>query len=499
MKYILTVLCSFICMNFFAQWPVVTSISGPSVACTGLTVTYTVTATNSPSSYPGFINPSPGSINGNGDSLIFINFVYPGTYTLYCAGSNTAGIGPYTQKIINVFETPTVNFSGSNTFCQGSSTNLMASSTVMQGSPTVSYSWAPPTGLNTTTGQQVIANPSTATNYTVTAANGACSRSNTITVTPFEQLPVTFSGANTFCQGSSTNLSASATIFQASSTISYNWSPAYGLNTTTGPNVTANPGNTTTYTVTVFYGSCSNSAQITVIPNGFIPPTLTVTATNTLMCYGDTTRLTAYGANTYTWTNNVHNDVVFVPAYSNTYYVTGTDVNGCTGTSSVNVYVNPAPYFYAVTNNNYMFPGTTATITLTNGPAGSTYSLNGTPTPTMIVVTPTVTTDYVFSTVNANGCTYTTTLTLFVGSFLSVETINTTATEKYFKVFPNPSNGVFNIRSGSKETVKIINELGEVIRVLELEADTDQQISGLSSGIYVVTTDKMKMKIIVTQ
>lgn len=494
MKYIFTVLCSLICISSFAQAPVVTAISGPTLACTGLNVTYTVSATNSPTSYPGYISGgSVGSINGNGDSLIVIQFIYSGTYTLHCAATNSAGTSPYQDIIITVLETPSVNFSGSNTFCQGSSTNLSASSTILQGSPTISYSWAPPTGLNTTTGQYVVANPSSATNYTVTAANGACAKTGTITVTPFEQLPVTFSGANTFCQGSSTNLSASSTVFQASPTISYNWSPAYGLNTTTGPNVIANPANATTYTVTAYYGSCFNTGQITVTPNGFAPPTLTVAATKTLVCYGDTTTLTAYGANTYTWTNNIHNGISFMPYSSNTFYVSGTDVNGCVGSSSVQVTVNPTPYFSV--NNSFPIAGQSTTITI-YGPAVS-YSMNGVPTQTTIVVTPTVNTTYTFTAMNSSGCDYTLVYTVYTEIPEGIEAVPTI--ENYFKVFPNPSNGVFNIRSNAKETVRILNELGEIVKVVELNPDTDEQVSGLSSGIYLISTGKTKMKIIVTQ
>ena len=53
--------------------------------------------------------------------------------------------------------------------------------------------------------------------------------------------------------------------------------------------------------------------------------------------------LTGNGASTYSWTNGISNGVSFVPTVSNTYVVTGTDVNGCVATASQIVTVNQAP------------------------------------------------------------------------------------------------------------------------------------------------------------
>ena len=53
--------------------------------------------------------------------------------------------------------------------------------------------------------------------------------------------------------------------------------------------------------------------------------------------------LTGNGASTYSWTNGISNGVSFVPTVSNTYTVTGTDVNGCVNTASQVVTVNQAP------------------------------------------------------------------------------------------------------------------------------------------------------------
>lgn len=73
------------------------------------------------------------------------------------------------------------------------------------------------------------------------------------------------------------------------------------------------------------------------------PPTVTASVTNSTVCAGDTVIFNANGAVSYQWTNGVVNGQPYIPFITNLYVVTGTDVNGCTGTTSLNVVVNPMP------------------------------------------------------------------------------------------------------------------------------------------------------------
>ncbi|MCF8423593.1 MAG: T9SS type A sorting domain-containing protein [Bacteroidia bacterium] len=504
MKYLLYILLSIISLQGIAQVSVMNPIIGSSVICSdpSVAVSYTASASNSPLFYNWEIYPSNSAILYN-DSSAVLSILFPqanGTYTLNCSATNAFGTSSTTSFVINVFETPDVTFSGTNTFCQGSSTNLSASSTIGGASSTIFYNWAPSYGLNTTSGQNVIANPATPNNYTVTASNGICSSSSEIMVAPFETMSVTFSGANTFCQGSSTNLSASSTIQSGSSTIAYFWAPSYGLSNTFGQFVTANPAVSTNYTVTAYYGTCFNTGQITVGPNGFSPSPIAASASNSLVCFGDSIILTALGANTYTWTNGVQNAIPFSVYYSNTYYVTGTDNNGCTSSASVNVNVDQLATFNVFSSINPIPPGSGQSATLTiNGSASTSYSVNGVPCSTSIVVTPTTTTTYTITSANSSGCEYTVEYTQFVGFVTSVNTINNNSVQDYFKVYPNPNNGQFTIKSSDIETIKIINQLGENVRVINLNPEEEVQVSNLSVGIYVIHSNKSHIKIIVTQ
>lgn len=72
-------------------------------------------------------------------------------------------------------------------------------------------------------------------------------------------------------------------------------------------------------------------------------PVITISGTNTV-CLGTQTNITAAGATTYTWsTAQLGANLTATPTVTTTYTVTGTDANGCTGTETVTVMVNPLP------------------------------------------------------------------------------------------------------------------------------------------------------------
>ncbi len=175
----------------FAQFPPsMIGISGPSDVCSqpGTPASFTAMASGTITSYSwSFAGPFSGVIISNPNSSVTtISFPFPylnTTYTLHCVAynGNIPSVGS-AVLVVNVHETPQVNFSGATTFCQGSSTNLSASPTILSSSSTLSYNWSPSTGLNTTTGPNVVASPPSTTNYTVLLSLGSCTNSTMLTV-----------------------------------------------------------------------------------------------------------------------------------------------------------------------------------------------------------------------------------------------------------------------------------------------------------------------------
>lgn len=137
--------------------------------------------------------------------------------------------------------------------CPGKSVSLNVSAPDIAG---MTYTWSPATGLSTTAGASVTANPAATTTYTVMGTDAAtgCSESKSVTVT-INNIPViaVTPASVSMCPGETTTLVASGAN-------TYSWSPATGLNMTTGNTVMANPTTTTTYTVTGT-NACGNSSS----------------------------------------------------------------------------------------------------------------------------------------------------------------------------------------------------------------------------------------------
>ncbi|MEI7801910.1 MAG: T9SS type A sorting domain-containing protein, partial [Bacteroidota bacterium] len=252
----------------------------------------------------------------------------PTTSITYSITGNANGCSTVKTFALTVGSAPVIGSSANTSVCSGSSTALTASGAT-------TYTWSPSTGLNVSTGASVTATPSSNTTYTITGTSNSCSATKTVAVT-VNALPVISSSANaTICSGSST------TIFASGGT-TYSWSPATGLNLTTGASVIATPSSSTTYTITGTSNGCSNTKAVALTVNA-IP--VVSTSANTIICTGSSTTLTANGATAYSWSPSTGlnvttgTSVTANPNTSLTYSVTGT-TNGCTNTKTISVTVS---------------------------------------------------------------------------------------------------------------------------------------------------------------
>lgn len=156
--------------------------------------------------------------------------------------------------------------------------------------------------------------------YTITPKVGACSGIPiNVTVNVHATLPIAIVPANSsICLGTSLTLTASGAV-------SYVWSPANNLNTTTGPTVTASPTTTITYTVSgVSASGCTGtgSVTVTVLPApvaGFIP---SVTAGEVPLAV--VFQNTSVNATNYSWDfGNGQTNTAAGPNVSTTYNLSG--------------------------------------------------------------------------------------------------------------------------------------------------------------------------------
>ncbi len=191
--------------------------------------------------------------------------------------------------------------------------------------------------------------------YTIEANSGV----NILDISP---------SAPTICAGGSVNLTATG----GSGT--YTWAPPAGLNTTTGPTVTASPGSTTTYTVTsTTFGVCPVTKDVTVTVTP-LPSAPVLTVVNN--CGSST--ITATGVTgTLTWSDAGTGNPRTVTT-GGVYTATQT-VGGCTSLPSNAVTAAPLPVPAApvltVTNNcgnsTLTATGVTGTLTWSDGGSGN--------------------------------------------------------------------------------------------------------------------------------
>jgi gliding motility-associated-like protein len=230
-----------------------------------------------------------------------------------------------------------VTASSDVTICAGGSTTLTAN--LAATNPV--YTWTPATGLNVTTGSSVIASPTITTSYIVTAVSGCNTSTDTVVVT------VGGSTVNITPQAATT--CGNPVTLTASGASTYTWSPATGLNVTTGATVNASPATTTVYTVTGTTGTCTATATATVT----IGNPLTVSAgPNDTVCLGSTYQMNVTGGpvgSTYAWSpstglsNASIASPVFNGAVTTTYTVLVTEPGGCTGSDTITIVVAPNP------------------------------------------------------------------------------------------------------------------------------------------------------------
>ncbi|MBL4939846.1 MAG: hypothetical protein JKY16_06200, partial [Lutibacter sp.] len=103
-----------------------------------------------------------------------------------------------------------------------------------------------------------------------------------------------------------------------------------------------------TYTISASSGcgtSLSGTITVSDIPLVIGIAELPVDASIIEVCEGQEITLTGTGADTYVWDNGITDGVSFLPPQNTptTYTVTGTNLNGCIGTASVEVIVLPLP------------------------------------------------------------------------------------------------------------------------------------------------------------
>ena len=298
------------------------------------------------------------------------------TYTVL--GQNGCGTTSAVATI-SVAPLPVAVAVNPTTSCAGSGAILTSVSTG------TSYAWSPGTALTAST----VVNPTVTTTYTVVVSDGICSGTGVVTlsVNPIPTVAVVTT-ASVICPGETVTLTATGGN-------NYTWTPG----NLSGPTITVSPSQATLYNVTGNNQfSCTSGANQVVLVSS--SPTISTVASDYLICEGDTSIITATGAQSFTWSTASNSNVIVVnPNTTTTYTVMGTNSGTpCIGMSTVQVAVFSTSV--SVSGPTAVCAGQSATL---NASGADTYNWDNGAISGTITVLPSSTTIYTLSSLTSTG------------------------------------------------------------------------------------------------
>jgi len=293
----------------------------------------------------------------------------------------------------------------------------------------------------------------------------------------------------------SLNLTASQTTVCAGDAINLTATGAHTYTWNTGATVSSineNPYYNVNYSVigtnTVTGCSATQSQWITVNP----APNVLLFTDKAISCAGSAVHLTAQGADTYTWNTSANTIGITVnPTVSTSYTVLGSNSFGCQGSAVQQISVVALPLVTVVSSApTQMCAGETHMLT-GGGPANVvTYQWASNSLfiqSPVALISPTITTTYTLTGIDANGCEGKTTFVQNVDACTGLNRITTTASG--VKIYPNPSSGFFvvEVNNASNKAVEVTDITGRVIMsTLTKDEKVHVNITTLSNGIYYV-------------
>lgn len=229
------------------------------------------------------------------------------------------------------------------------------------------------------------------TNYTVNAidSNG-CSQEDSIEIQVFALPNVTASAsAQAVCDGNPVT-------FNASGAQSYVWDNGVQDGVSFIPNASISNYNV----IGTSANGCVNDADIALTVNTL--PNVAANANQSQVCDGGQMILYGSGASIFTWNNGVIDSQSFTTVLGlNTYIVTGTDVNGCVSSDSIQLMTNSLPTIGVSSTNNTVCEDESVTL---HGSGALSYTWNNGVSNGVSFVPPVGMTTYVICGTDTNGC-----------------------------------------------------------------------------------------------
>jgi hypothetical protein len=349
----------------------------------------------------------------------------------------------------------------------------------------LSYTWMP----GTQTGTNVVLNPTANTVTVMASGSASCVSTQTIGINILTPPVISISGNTVVCAGRTLTQTASGAQ-------TYIWD-----NSASGATFTDTPLVNTSYTVTgTAVNTCTNTQTVSVV---VIPsPTISAIISGSAVCVGGTIAIIGSGGVTYSLNGSTSNpNFTIAPSASSIYTLTGAGTNLCQTDYLIPVTVYALPSI-SVTPTKTLFCKGEKTKLTASGASTYTWTNIGAIS-VSITVQPSVTTTYSVIGTSTAGCINTIAYTLQVSECTGIGENNPENVS--LVLYPNPNNGVFTLKADADLHLKLLNELGQVVRVISLTEFNEYtvEVADLSSGIYFLTGINeglsIKQKIIVNK
>ena len=338
----------------------------------------------------------------------------PGIYTVSVIASGGACNPPDTAtQVIHVLGVSITSFTNASCATQGAATALAANGTA----PT--YSWSNGATTATTTGLN-------AGTYTVTVSDPSttCPTMTTVTITQPNPIVITLSSTPASCAGNNGTATATS-VTGGNAPYTYSWSPVGGTGTTAS-NLAAG-----IYSLTITDASTCTATQTVQVTNSS-GPLVTVSSTS-VSCNGGnngsgTATVTGGTAPiTYSWSPMGGTGATASNLPQGTYTIVVTDASPCSVTNIITITQPTA--IHTVTSSTAATCGQSngmASIIVTGGTPGYTYNWSATGGNTANATGLGLGT-YTINGIDANACTYSTTVTVIQQSAVNVAVVSTPA------------------------------------------------------------------------
>lgn len=356
-------------------------------------------------------SPTTGLDNPNSSSpvatpLVSTKYYVTVTITDGCSKEDSVNI------LVNSF--PVISKSNDTSICNNTPVSLLAGGGI-------SYSWSPSVSLNNPTLANPVATPTTTTTYLVKVTNvEGCSKTDSIRVSTNPTPAVTKSNDTTICN------KGSVKIFISGGS-SYLWTPASSLDNPTSATPLASPLSTTLYRVSITDAySCIYWDSVKIVVRD---ATVFSVSPDSFVCSRTPRQLTASGGTTYLWSPasfldnpNISNPVS-TPDTSIIYSVTIKE-NVCNESTILFTKLTalPLPVVVASKSNDITcsFPSSHLTAKGAQNYSWSpAVSLNN-PAISNPIATPTVSTTYLVTGKDLNGCAGTDTIEIKASPYANV-------------------------------------------------------------------------------